>query len=124
MKINEKELEELILQVENDCMLPAPKHMKKEVLERSRRVDYQLAREMRQFSKNIQLLFYSLKVGAAVAAALLTLFLAPNRLPQPEQEVSQTAVWEEEVSLGEKLNQELREANQLFSQLVWGLKRK
>ncbi|MCI9384696.1 MAG: hypothetical protein HFI24_10930, partial [Lachnospiraceae bacterium] len=69
--------EQLIRQVEKEGLIKAPAHMKQEILERSKRLDYQLAVTTRKVSKQMQLFFYSLKVGAAVVTALFLLFMVP-----------------------------------------------
>ncbi len=74
----EKAMQNLIQEVEAEELLTAPVHMKQEILERSRRMDRPLTNQVRQTSKNLQLFFYSLKVGAAVAAALVLLFAVPQ----------------------------------------------
>ena len=61
--------EQIIRQVEAEGLIKAPAHMKQEILERSERIDYQLAVATRKVSGQMQLFFYSLKVGAAVVAA-------------------------------------------------------
>ena len=60
----------LIQQVEAEGLLPAPVHMKREILERSSSLDYQLRVQTRQIPKKLQFFCYSLKVGAAVVMAL------------------------------------------------------
>lgn len=119
MRMSEKELEELINQVEQEGLISAPRHMKQEILEHSRRIDHQLVRETRQTSKNMQLFLYSMKVGAAVITALLILFLTPSELPQMDREIPMTVTWEENVNLGEKMNQGIREANERMGQKIW-----
>ena len=68
--LSEQELdaytEQLIRQAEAEGLIPAPAHMKQEILERSRSLDYQLRVQTRQIPKKLQFLYYSLKVGAAV----------------------------------------------------------
>lgn len=124
MRMSEEELQELIAQVEDDGLIQAPRHMKQEILKRSQRVEHQLARETRQVSKNMQLLFYSLKVGAAVVTALLTLLLMPATLPKTEMAVPGTAVWEKEADFTEKLNQGLKDINQRFGEFAWEMRLK
>ena len=65
--LSEQELdaytEQLIRQAEAEGLIPAPAHMKQEILERSRSLDYQLRVQTRQIPKKLQFLYYSLKVG-------------------------------------------------------------
>ena len=51
--------EQLIRQVEKEGLIKAPAHMKQEILERSKRLDYQLAVTTRKVSKQMQLFFNS-----------------------------------------------------------------
>lgn len=122
-KDEQKELDaftrELIRQVEAEGLLQAPVHMKQEILERSRRPDYQMAVQTRRISRNMQLFFYSLKVGTAVAAALIMLFMVPRELPQVEQSVSVGSGWQQEERIGQKLNDGLGKVNQIFSKIIW-----
>lgn len=79
---------ELIRQVESEGLRKAPAHMKAEILERSRKPDYQIALQTRRLSRNMQFFFYSLKVGAAVATALFLLFTVPREIPQMLTEIT------------------------------------
>ena len=111
--------QELIRQVEAEGLLQAPVHMKQEILERSRRPDYQMTVQTRKISRNMQLFFYSLKVGTAVAAALIMLFMVPRELPQVEQSVGVRPGWQQEESIGQRLNDGLGKVNQIFSRIIW-----
>lgn len=63
--------------VEQYEVLPAPRHLKASVLERSRRPDIQIIAGSNQISKKLQMFYFSLKVGAAVLCALSLLTIAP-----------------------------------------------
>lgn len=108
----------IIHQVEAEGLIRAPKHMKQEILQRSQRVDYQLAIQSREISKKMQFFFYSLKVGAAVVTALFMVFAIPKELPTAEGSVPEASSWGQEESIGEKLNKGLQEFNQIFDELI------
>ena len=55
--------------VETDFFAEPPSYLYDEIVERSRKVDVQAAATVRKTSKKMKLLFYSLKVGFAVAAS-------------------------------------------------------
>ena len=59
-------------------IITAPRDMKENILTAVKRPEVQLAMKARQTSKQMQLFFYSLKVGTATACALLLLFLTMN----------------------------------------------
>lgn len=109
-------VQELIRQVEAEGLLKAPAHMKQEILERSRRADYQLVLQTRKVSRNMQLFFYSLKVGAAVVMALFLLFAVPKELPQAQISAAPERQTEELLSM--RLKQGLGEIDQMFTELV------
>lgn len=124
MKMDERKdldayTQELIRQVEAEGLLQAPVHMKQEILERSRRPDYQMTVQTRKISRNMQLFFYSLKVGTAVAAALIMLFMVPRELPQVERSVGRSPGWQQEEGIGQRLNDGLGKVNQIFSEIIW-----
>ena len=68
--MTEKELAELIEQVESQEMLHAPVHLKHNVMEQIRRE--------RNSAKSRQVFIYRVKVLAAMAAALMLVILMPN----------------------------------------------
>lgn len=110
--------EELIRQVEEEGLIKAPAHMKQEILERSQRVDYQLAVTSRKVSKQMQLFFYSLKVGAAVVTALFLLFTVPKELPQTEPMAPSEAARQQEETLNQRLNNGMQEFNQMLNDVM------
>ena len=123
--------ENLMRQVEAEGLLLAPVHMKQEILERSRRIDMQLKAETNQASKKVQLLFYSLKIGAAMVTALFLIFAIPRELPR-EPVALEERIWREEAvlemytgqktwwtqELNEKLNASLRQLNQILTHVT------
>ena len=120
--------QELIRQVEAEGLLPAPVHMKQEILKRSRRVDYQLAVQSRKLSQNTQLFFYGLKVGTAMATALFLLFAVPKELPRVDWQATKQVQeewmtegelsWEMQESLGMRVNAGLSEIDQMLTNFV------
>lgn len=123
-KMSEQELdaytERLIRQVEAQGLIPAPVHMKQEILERSRSLDYQLRVQTRQIPKKLQFLYYSLKVGAAVVMALFLVFMVPREMPQVNSVAAEITVQREE-SLGNKLNQGMRTMNRMLNSVNYYL---
>lgn len=111
-------MEQVIREVEAEGLLHAPVHMKQEILERSRRVDYQLAATGREVSRQMQLLFYSLKVGAAVVTALFLLFMVPRELPKAEPVSPREAARQQEETLNRRLNNGMREINQMLNNIM------
>lgn len=110
--------EQLIRQVEAEGLIKAPAHMKQEILERSRRLDYQMAVTTRKVSKQMQLFFYSLKVGAAVVTALFLLFMVPKELPKEEPAAPSEAAKQQEETLNRRLNDGMREINQMLNNMM------
>ena len=110
--------EQLIRQVEKEGLIKAPAHMKQEILERSKRLDYQLAVTTRKVSKQMQLFFYSLKVGAAVVTALFLLFMVPKEIPQAEPIAPKEAARQQEETLNRRLNNGMRELDQMLNEML------
>ena len=110
--------EQIIRQVEAEGLIKAPAHMKQEILERSERIDYQLAVATRKVSGQMQLFFYSLKVGAAVVTALFLLFMVPKEIPQAEPMVPKEAARQQEETLNRRLNNGIREINQMLNEII------
>lgn len=57
----------------SDDIILAPRNMKANILMATKRPDVVLAKKMKETSKRLQLFWYSLKVGTAMACALLLL---------------------------------------------------
>ena len=119
--LSEQELdaytEQLIRQAEDEGLIPAPAHMKQEILYRSRSMEYQLLEQTRQIPKKLQFLYYSLKVGAAVVMALFLVMMAPKEIPDMSKTAGITVQQEE--SLGNKLNQGMRTMNRMLNNMNW-----
>ncbi|NBK92249.1 hypothetical protein D5278_09755 [bacterium 1XD21-13] len=110
--------EQLIRQVEAEGLIKAPAHMKQEILDRSGRMDYQLAVTTKKVSRQMQLFFYSLKVGAAVVTALFLLLMVPKELPQAEPMAPREAARRQEETLNRRLNNGIREINQMLNEII------
>lgn len=110
--------ERIIRQAEAEGLIKAPAHMKQEILERSRRMDYQFAVTTRKASKQMQLFFYSLKVGAAVVTALFLLFMVPREIPRAEPMTPEEAARQQEETLNRRLNNGMREINQMLNEML------
>mgnify|MGYP006865384928 CR=1 FL=1 len=110
--------EQIIRRVEAEGLIKAPAHMKQEILERSERIDYQLAVTTRKVSRQMQLFFYSLKVGAAVATALFLLFMVPKELPKTEPVAPKEAARQQEETLNRRINQGMQEMNQMLNEMM------
>lgn len=59
-------------------MIPAPPDMKQTILTASKRVDVQFVKNAKEMTKRMQLILYSLKVGAATVGAFIILLLFVN----------------------------------------------
>jgi len=59
-------------------IINAPRDMKNNILQATKRPEVQLALKVRETSKQVQLLLYSLKIGTATIGALLLLILSMN----------------------------------------------
>ena len=110
--------EQIIRRVEAEGLIKAPAHMKQEILERSERIDYQLAVTTRKVSRQMQLFFYSLKVGAAVVTALFLLFMVPKEIPQAEPRVPKEAARQQEETLNRRLNNGMQEMNRMLNEML------
>lgn len=109
---------ELIRQVEAEGLIRAPGHMKEEILKRSERIDYRLSVQTKKLSKNAEFLLYSMKVSAAVVMALFMIFLVPADLSV----IKEAPVQGREQSIGERMDEEIREMNQMFRRMLWEMK--
>lgn len=74
-------IEQFADEVEQQALLHAPRDFKADVLKKSGQIDIRLTAKSHQLSKQLQLFYYSLKVGMAVLGSLALLSVLP-RLPQ------------------------------------------
>ncbi|MFT3983886.1 MAG: hypothetical protein QM697_08250 [Lachnospiraceae bacterium] len=135
------DIEALIRQTESQPLLSAPSYLKEEIIEKSLgisvQVPIQLKKQKKEISKRMQLLFYSLKISAAVVFCLFQLATL-NRFPadmnicfyraidsyhdlQTEQESARDAVLSlketTDIGLSERAGQSIRS---LLNQLTNG----
>lgn len=66
--------------MESESLLTAPMDLRESVLRRSRQIDVQMIAKTNQASRQLQLFYYSLRVGFAVLGALVLLALTPYSL--------------------------------------------
>lgn len=71
-------LEELADFIEKEALISAPKPLKATIMAQSKRLDVQIIAGSNHISKQLQLFYYSLKVGAAVICALFLLSIVPE----------------------------------------------
>lgn len=86
--------------VEARFLIAAPRDLKESVLKAAARPEVRLEHGTRKLSKKAQLFFYSLKVGTAVAGALLLLAAAPDiagrvqaPVPSHREYLMQESLW-------------------------------
>lgn len=89
--------------VEIDFFVEPPKYLYEEILERSKRADVQATVTVKKTSKRMKLLFYSLKVGFAVAASIFLLTMT-TAVQQGAVEVPKEVPKKTEISITKKLN--------------------
>lgn len=62
-------------------LIEAPKNLKESILHSSKGINTKMILKTKQTSHQLQLLYYSLKVGASIVGALVVLLLSCNTLP-------------------------------------------
>lgn len=97
-----------------DCtehLIEAPSYLKDQVMLRIQQPDIQAVRSIRQTSKQIQFITYSLRTAAAVLAALLLLF-SVGQIDLSSLSLHTSAVSErEKPSITSQLNQGIRDSS-------------
>lgn len=76
--------------MEQSIQMP-PAYLHEEILERSKKIDMQMAITVKKTSKRMRLFWYSLKIGFAVMASMMLLFATTSiqtTIIQPAQEIS------------------------------------
>lgn len=135
MMSEENSLEEV--QPEKNFLTEPPGYLKEEILERTRQMDVRAAVKLKETSKQVQLMIYSLKVGLAVAASIFLLTITTDiqrmNLEVPEsqrtqelQERQEAAVKRQESRAKEedftgKLRRGSREITNILNNLSSGL---
>lgn len=66
------------MQPEKSFLAEPPRYLKEEILERTHQMDVQAAVKLKETSKQVQLMIYSLKVGLAVAASIFLLTITSD----------------------------------------------
>ena len=115
--LSDEELSRLISQVENHEMLRAPAYLKEETVSRMRQLSPEresapLIVAGREREKKRALIFYSLKVGAAAAAAIVMLFALPVREIESAQRREQSRVSRISDQISENLGARANELSQ------------
>ncbi|WP_075719010.1 hypothetical protein [Roseburia sp. 499] len=93
--------------MEENLMEP-PAYLKEEITRRTRQIDVQTAVKVKQTSKQMQLMIYSLKVGLAVVASIFLLTVTSSiqnmnmEIPSPKSVTTETH--QEKESITDKLN--------------------
>lgn len=113
--LTDEELERLILQVETEEMLPAPRNLKRDILLKLHR--------QKKVLKERQLLFYRVKAAVMMAAAIAVLILMPDvgedeslfsiptALEKNQKTEEQFILWEQETIEQRALNREEEKAD-------------
>lgn len=104
--MTEKELQDLIADVEAKGLLKAPADFKQSVWEKTKRADVQLILKTQRLSKGMELFFYSLKIGLAAALAVVVLLWTPVDLLTTEDGVRFEDTKER---ISEKMDQKVNE---------------
>lgn len=100
---------------EDGPLLMAPRELKEAIIADSKRIDTQLSVQARRCSRQIQLILYSLKVSAAVAASLLFLAAAPKAVLLPLSQPRIPA--ESQTGIVGWMNQESRQIGDFLNQI-------
>ncbi|GFI31569.1 MAG: hypothetical protein HFH50_07870 [Lachnospiraceae bacterium] len=101
-----------------------PRYLKEEILNRTRQLDVQASVKLKETSRQVQLMIYSLKVGLAVAASIFLLTLTSNvqhmELNLQLQENQQT---EQEKGESQQMSQEKGEEQRREESIAGKLRR-
>lgn len=106
-----------------------PRYLKEEILNRAHQIDVQASVKLKETSRQVQLVLYSLKVGFAVAASIFLLVITTNiqdmnlELPkeqQVEQSKEQHGSQEQEENIISKLRRGSKEITGLLNEISSG----
>ena len=120
-KMSDEQIDAFIAYIEENEMIQAPKNLKEKILQESRNEEIQIktAHKMKKASAKAQFFIYSLKISAAVAAAVLLLaFIDTDSAPafsMPKQDMERKTVVN---FLNEKSNEWSGKLNQ-FSNMLY-----
>ncbi len=107
-QVTDYELECLIAETEQAGLLQAPGRMKGEIMEKSKTIQTQAARQVTRASVRMELLLYGLKTAAAVATAILLFGVISH--PTLQSAIEQNEVWTQENTFSdtfERVNKKL-----------------
>lgn len=120
-QMSDEQIDAFIAYIEENEMIQAPKNLKEKILQESRNEETQIktAHKMKKASAKAQFFIYSLKISAAVAAAVLLLvFIDTDSTPafsMPKQDMERKTVVN---FLNEKSNEWSGKLNQ-FSNMLY-----
>ncbi|MBD5545692.1 MAG: hypothetical protein HDR01_15960 [Lachnospiraceae bacterium] len=120
-QMSDEQIDAFIAYIEENEMIQAPKNLKEKILQESRNEEIQIktAHKMKKASAKAQFFIYSLKISAAVAAAVLLLaFIDTDSAPafsMPKQGMERKTVVN---FLNEKSNEWSGKLNQ-FSNMLY-----
>lgn len=106
-----------------------PRYLKEEILSRTRQIDVQASVKLKETSRQVQLMIYSLKVGLAVAASIFLLTVTSNiqnldvnpQMPENQQMEQEKRDQKREESIAKKLRQGSKEITTILNELSSGL---
>lgn len=109
-----------------------PRYLKEEIRNRTRQLDVQASMKLKETSRQVQLMLYSLKVGLAVAASIFLLTITSNiqnmginqELPERqwmEEKQDEKERQEREESIAGKLRRGSREITAILNEFSSGL---
>lgn len=91
-----------------ESLMEPPSYLKEEITRRTRQLDVQTAVKVKQTSKQVQLMMYSLKVGLAVVASIFLLTVTSGiqnmNVEMPQKKPDTTESRQEQESITDKLN--------------------
>ncbi len=103
--------EKLVTDLEKEeLLLECPAYLTEQILERVKQPDIQVPVAIKRTSKQLQLLLYSLKVGAAVAVALLMLMATTD--------VQSIEGYSRQVLDFEQITAQITEKAELFKEII------
>lgn len=108
----------------DETLVEPPAYLKDEISRRTRQLDVQTVVKVKQTSKQMQLLMYSLRVGLAVAASIFLLTVTTDvgkmkvEMPQNKQDITENR--QERESITDKLNRGSSFVTDVLNQMTSG----
>lgn len=108
----------------DETLAEPPAYLKDEISRRTRQLDVQTVVKVKQTSKQMQLLMYSLRVGLAVAASIFLLTVTTGvgkmkvEMPQNKQDITENR--QERESITDKLNRGSSFVTDVLNQMTSG----